>query len=1382
MIPFPERCRLRGLASLCAVCFLFLFLFLPSAPAVEPFDIDSALLRELNKLEMFEYSRLQLILLEERYPDKRGHVLLEKARTLYLAGKSKLADEVLAAIQPDSPVYEQALLLGGEAAARRKKFDQAEKAYSRFFKNVKPPSGRRRSEVETYKRAIAVYSHVLRQQGKAEEASRIIGLLANIKGEGATGDRQLAFLKNQAVLDAEEGKLAERVAVDRDAVVATLNKLRDLQFMRDGVAAAAYVESARAHVILGGDSLITLKKAGKDDEIAKVEDFLEAIKFLKMAAPFLEEIEHVVVKGRDKSSSPLAGAMFYKGRALWGQALVAASARNMEQTRKLVRAAAKYFELVAADYGDSPYRMKALNEHSKCGAYLERKFGETLKLTQVNVEAELELKLEQAGAMVQNENYAGAAESYLEGVRVARLSKRLPEVAMRLIVCYGRLERFLEAEALASYLTDLLPTSEQTAESLFRLGAVLYERAKKERPGPTRDDFTARAMSVWETFVDLAPVHPKAPDVSFIIAEHHYRTAADLAKKAAKTRTAKEAETLKAAAREAYLAAVPEYLRLTERYGSYTVGTRALYKLGWIYYSTDQPDEAVEAFLRYCEAETQPKHNDDRLEAKFRAAEQLMLGSSPAEAEAHFRELLGWLEKDNDRGFDVNTRIAKRIREDATSYLGWSLDLAGEKNRPRLTEGRQAITQQEREIKQAEGRIAANQELLNELEQSREKMDADFSDLERIYGKVDLDFAKAAEEQARKLAEDMTDMTAEEKTKAEQNLRTRAATLRTELLEGAEKELIGERLTREAERENLKAARKQAEERLAELSETLRREEAEETRLKARKKELAGKLQDLLDKLAAAEKAVVEGEAERQDLAEKAERLKEYRERAKTRQQREAVAKKQKELGTLLARTRAKLTEAHEIRNSLLTPETQQKQKELEEALAGAGAELKERTARVLNLKQAKAVAGKEAERLTAELQATAKALDFNRAMGKVLQTPLEEREARLENLREKGLQALEAFRKAKDLRIEKAVIRQNIARNAIATDKEAISQARRTIADIERDMAPVKAAFTGWKQRAEKQFREFLNTYPKSKHVPANMARLGTIYLELEQFDKASATLKKLAEDYPDSPAAEQALFNLGRAQCENGNYEEAGATFAQLLKDPAGVTAANLDFVSERMLEAGYPAVSLLASKELVVRSADRGREDYETLRERVRESALFRAGRASRLEKDPDGALVFFAKLLDENPNSAFYFETKFEVALCKRTTTPPDLEGAVVDLSEVLQYSDSQTVSNRALARLGETLAMSKERKDLERAVARLQQVVLLADPTVPANQPWIELALYGSAKAFARLGETAQRDKMVKLYARQFPKGRYRDALAKLPEPEFSPASTPAPAE
>ncbi|NLF16484.1 MAG: tetratricopeptide repeat protein [Lentisphaerae bacterium] len=1315
--------------------------------AIDESEVDFAVLEALHGIEMLDYAEILVEQMEAKYPKRRDEILIEKARTLYRTGKTKPAEAALEQIKPASPYAAMALLLRAEVAAMRGQNDAAAKVYAQYFAQTKPPQGKGRA-AEAYARAVSIYSTVLKRQGKGAEAAKVLELLAQTAG---ADDRKLAFLKGQAVIDSEEGKFDDKKPVNRAAIQAVITQLQELLFLRDGVAVSAYLETARAHILLAGDELNSLRQKDKGKDALKVNGFKDALRVIDMAdkSDLLADIEKEVASGADRSASPYAGALFYKGEAYRGLALAHYLAGDNDRARKIALAAAKLLETVVTDYGESEYRMKALTRHGRCSSFLEQAFGEKVALSDANVEAEVGLKLEQAQAFLQNKNYQGAIPLYLEALRLGRRSKRLPEVASPLIVCLGSTDRFLEAQAIASYLAQVMPQAEGTADCLFRLGGLMYEKAKGLQ-GEPREAMLADAMAAWELFVETASDHPKAPDVAFAIAEHHYRLADELVERSRKA-PANQREAAKTAAREAFQQAAPKYQRLVERYSAIDKGTRALYKLGWIYYTLEQPRDAVDAFLRYAESETLPRYADDRLEAKFRAAEQIMLGDTPAEAEEQFTELLSWLQPDNDKGFNPASKTAQRLREDAASYRAWSLDLAGEKVRPALLERRDRLADLDRQRRQAETAIRSAQDQLNALTAEADRLRQTWQDQTQALGAIDLDFAAQARAEAAKRPELDTDLA---KLAADMEGRVRAR-VRGELAACAEASaaLAAEKAALETKIGEAKAQLEAATQAAATAA---AEERAAGERLQARRQAAQE-----------AEKAIVEGEAASRQLEEQLQQIQEQQAAAEGAAQ-QALEAKAKALAEQLAQRREKLAEAYKQRDQIAGAAAAASA-DLEAALAAARDLAARRRREAETAQHRHDLVASAALVMAARLQANDRSLAAAEALDKALATPAgAARDALAAGLKAPSQAAIAAWKALHDEQTRHLALQRTAAEHQAEIGTTRLQELAAQRAEVEGQMKPLQETMVGWKRRAQEAFESFLKAHPKSSHVPKNLARLGAIFLELEAYDQASAVLNRLAREFPDSEATQEALFGLGRAQWEQGQTSEAAQSFAKLLEKPAAIHPGNLAFISERLLDQGDPAVSLAASRELLARTEAPKDPEAQRLRERAREAALFRAGQACLRLKAYDDARRWFTTLLTESPRTGFFFDAKFGLAQARRQQTPPDLNGALAELAEIIQFSEDPVQSNHALCWVGEALAAMGDPRSLQQAVARYQQVVLLADPTLEANQPWLEMAIAESAVIFNRLGQSKDRDAMLALYRERFPNGSRAAELQKLP--------------
>lgn len=1346
----------RGVLRLVAVLALA-----TSVRALDEAQVDVAVLAELNRLEFYDYAELLVEQMEAKYPDRLDEVLVEKARTYYSAGKSKLADAALERIKPTSASFPLALMLKAEVSALRGRNEDAAKAYAQYFQSAKAPAPDNERAVAAYTRAVSIYSTVLKRLGQGAEAAKVLELLG--KTEGAS-DRKLTFLKAQALIDTEETKFNDKAAVNRGAVQDGLKQLQELLFQRDGVAVSAYLETARGYLLLGGDELNALKQQEKGKEALKVAGFKQALDTIRMAdeSDLFRDIEKEMDKGSDNASSPYAGAFYYKAEACRGLALAHYMAGDEERAHKLAKAAAKLLETVISEYGESEYRSKALTKHEKCSAFLETAFGEKLAISDAGTDAEMSMKLEQAQALLASKDYQGATPLYLEALRLGRRSKRLPEVASRLIICLGSTDRLLEAQAVGSYLAQVMPKAEGTADCLYRLGGVMFEKAKT-LDGGARAEMLASAMDAWELFVEAAPDHPKAPDVCFAIAEHYYRlanAAAELSRQA----PAAERERLKAAAREAFLAAAPKYQRLSDRYSSIDKGIRALYKLGWVYYTVQQPRESIETFLRYCDAETQPQFADDRLEAKFRAAEQLMLGETPAEAVDPFGELLAWLEPGNDKGFDPKSKGAVRLKEDASSYLAWAYDLAGEKSRPDITAIRERRSETDRQKRRAEDDMRAARDQIQSLATEKERLLQEYADTIQAVSTIELDFAKLAQAEAAKRPGTEADLT---KMASDMEGRARARA-------------SGDRAARQVEKDALATEKAGIVQAAAGAQARLQAAGAAQTEAGAAEKAALDRLRGQRDAAASVEKAIVEGEAASRLQEDQLQQLQQQREAAADAAAREAIDKQARALAEQLTQTRAQTTEAYKRREQTAGPDAEKQMAEATAAVTQAQDVARAAAEDLVSAQQRDTLAALESQVADARLAAVAKAYEAATALEKVLAlATVDARLAAEPELQASAKQLAAAFAQVRDLQLQRQAAIEAAANARIKADEARLAEFAAAVTALDEQLKPLQATMGEWKTKALAAFEAFLKAYPKSTHVPKNLARLGAILLELQQYDKAAATLARLASEFPESEATQEALFSLGRAHCEQGDYAKAAEVFGKLLVKPAAVTAPALAFVSERMLEKGDPAVSLAASQELIGRSATAGDAESEKVRAKAREPSLFRAGQACLQLKRYDEAQKAFSTLLAENPRTGFFFDACFGLAQARRNQTPPDLNGAIDDLGQVIQFSTDPVQSNRALCLVGEALAAGTDQRSVQQAVARFQQVVLLADPKIEANRPWLEMAMVESAKAFARLGQTKERDEMVALCRERFPQGPRLAELDRLPAAQFQASPTAA---
>ncbi|MEI8079142.1 MAG: hypothetical protein WCH61_05885, partial [bacterium] len=671
----------------------------PSLLALDEFSYDLRMARKLCEFEMFDYADRQVAGMQVRYPKHLGEISLEQARILFLKGKAVQAEALLSGITAASVAYNDSRLLLAELAVRRGNNALAKQAYGEYFAKNSAPASTNDDDLEVFKKAVGGYAAILTQDGDGVGAAKVMDYLAKLPSEdGGMDERQIRFLKQQRILAAADQQLQAGKPLDAAVILAALAELdgqpNGLTWGRvDGLYAAALLETAHAQLLLNDPD--------------------KAIDKLKNGAEVLNAIEEEIKQERKPlDDSPMAGALYYYGVA---QAALAAKIQGTDKAgaEKLLVQALKRLQKVRQQYANSPYANKATLQLAQVKQVLEKDFGK--KITLGSEDAEVALRMQKADVFYRAGRQPEALPLYLEAAVGARGSRNFPEIAQRLIDCYFTSGKYLEAEAVASYVAEAYPADPAAAETLLRLGGLFYKKAKEvgEQDKVAAASLNARAMEWWDQFVDLAPAgNARAPDVAFMVAEDDYGKAVAAAAKTKEMPEGKDKEAAKAAARALYLDAVPKYERLIAKFPVHERGVRALYKLGWIYYSAaDQEDPALKkeratkaavAFQKYAAVEANTKLNDDVLEAKFRTGELLMLNGAAPAAIIQFSELVDWLKPGNTHEFDLNTAVTKRIREDAMVFLGWAYDYAGEASRPALDAIGVQIETAKRTIKAAE--------------------------------------------------------------------------------------------------------------------------------------------------------------------------------------------------------------------------------------------------------------------------------------------------------------------------------------------------------------------------------------------------------------------------------------------------------------------------------------------------------------------------------------------------------------------------------------------------------------------------------------------------------------------------------------------------------
>lgn len=1340
---------------------------LTAAPlsANDRFSYDVRLIEALAKAGFEDYSSLQFQRAMQAYPDRQDQIRLARGRALFAGGRRSQAADMLRQIPTTSPLYAQSRRLIAEAAYARQDWETAAAAYRDFFSKHDRPVSRDPGAVQDFMQAVQAYADVAINQGDTELAGRVLGYLDNIEDD-RIDPTQITFLRHQATLAAASQRADKGEDIDKPAVARAIQALERIQLDTTNyrLIINSLIEAAHGYILLGNHS--------------KGLETLQNLSDLLGQAP------------RDTPDSPLAAAYYYFGRALKGQAQDAFRADDRDTTRTRLLQALRFFERVTRDFGGSMYETRALVEIGRTRALIERIFPDQ-ELPRADDSGQIVLALREADNNLRAGNFGRAAQLYLSALRRTRTGSRVPEIINKLAYCWGQQGEFLKAQALAAYAAEVFPESRRTAETLLQVGAVLYEKYTGERDEAEQERWLDEAIGVWDRFVALAPDHQSAPEIAFLIAENTYRKAEQLMRQAPGAGSRAERQELETEARRLFAEAVPLYERMFDGpLATSARGIRALYKLAWTHYALDNPRESAEAFLQYVVLESNPEHRNDRLEAKFRAAEQLMRSENPGDAIPHFEQLLAWLQPDSATDYDKDSDIARRIRVDAASYLAWSHDLSAESLRPRLRQIDTRISFLDDAVSRQQAAIEAAEDRIREADELQQQARDDFEGMQEQQAEGLPDPYAQALTQTMPSEEDMRGWTEAEREQRRRLARQEAEQFARELLQNVRLQIQGEREELTAERDNINREIARLRERGEQLEERARELRTQRNTVESNLDDARGRLARRRQQVERARQAVNQLEQDAEKWRTQMARARDMLREGDAQQQAEA-----REIGREAQRnlldTRHALEEARAEFNDVNSDEMQRRIAALQDEVEGLEERKQRIAADIVANQHEQALLATEQDIAVARLQFVAAMLRRNQALGQIMAVARAERQnaAEQRNWSQLTDNALQAGQTLMEHRIAKGDVLKQNAQEDIAIATRAIEDVQTDIAALRSERQPIQETFNERKRRAMAEFERFVEAYPNAdQHLPSNMARIGTIALQFDMYDKAAAYFERLQNEYPDHDALRDAMYNLGRSQFETGQIDEAVAAFEDVLKAPAEQPTANLNRIARMMSEAGRHAIALQALGELLRRSQDPAHPDYDMLVGGTRESFLFRAANAAYRAQEHTRAARYVTTLIDENPRAGVYFDSLILRARARRHMQPPQLLEARQDLAEVISQAQDNVLVVEALVEQAKVFLAYDDEEGVRRAIGLLTQIVLvdegeviyLVDHNDPAIRDLLEDALYSAAQAYALAGQIENRELVVAAYREEFPNGRFVDQMGRLPAARYRLQTSQAP--
>ncbi len=1330
---------LRRILSCAALFAVILSVTCPSARAVDPFDYDFALVDALNRLKMQQYALDQLNLMLERYPGRKPTVLIEKGRILALTGDWEKGKEIIQQIEPGSSRYAQAQLALADVAFQQGRADRARQLYEQFFDEHQRPVSASVQDRKAFRRAILNSAMLLDRAGKHEAAQQRRKLLKKFKQKKFKFNmRQITYMNAKAILNSQQEKYFKKEKqVDNRQVQLALNKMDSLKWEMDGIATASYVGRAQAHTLLDQPD--------------------EAISVLETAWEVIERTDKALRKEDQKAQSPMAGAYFFMGRAYKIKARQAAQSGEREKAKKLLIKSARYLLQVAKKYTASQLAAQSVLELEKIRTLLKNQFGAQMTVDLPRGKL-MRMQALRAKTHFSDGNYEKALPVYMKAMRVAWQNPAVIEgnVAERVIFCLGKLERYLEAWAIADYLKDVFPEKKTEVATQFRrVGAFLYEAANAAADSRRKELFRGDAMQAWETFVELNPAHRQAAPTAYAIAEHHYSKAKDLEKELQRAKNEGIAEEkinkMNERLRTLFNQCIPRYQRVVDNFGTSHKAVRALYKLGWIHYSLGNNRKSAHAFTRYAKKESKSKYALDRYRAAFYAGITRMESQQPSKAIEHFRQIIDWSEKETPlKGLNAASDQVTDLRRDAFSMIGWCHDRMASQYQKEITALQDEVKRLQRRIGELETRLSKAKKDKQQAEAAQEKAKKTFEQQREQYTRpvpsIELYTKRALE------GKNLEEMSEAARRKTRQNAEQQAGRELKKVLSDQRRALPGEieRSRKEINRLEKKVTEKKKT--LDELKTSIKENEDKLQTLQEDKKMLAADLKSLSEQIQSAEKALEETKAQQQKLQQQLEKAKQENDNRK----RMEIAQQQQKVRD----------ELRDIRRRVSREAGQEEKKELEQLQKRLSRTVRRIEERKRSLTQSRARKKElqkeinllEKQKLVAEGTLALKKAEKAYANAEVVEERKKLRTGMIAERKEKLADVLE---KVKDAKIQLAVYRQNTASERIETFKPKIAELEAQIEKTRKEQIPIQKKRNALWRKELDQFETYVAKFPESKHAPKNLSRIGTLHIELGNYDEASKTLSRLTEKYPESEAADRALFDLGRAFVENKEMKQAADIFKRMCRKVHKVELTRLNYICRTMLQAGEWQLVAKAGEEILRRSKEKDIEAF------VVENTRFRLGKAHYRMGNGDTCISVLEDLLSQNPKTGYYFDALLLMGRAYLEKDQPQLSQAKKKFAEVLKLAHEQPDARQeASLLLGKVYMKQGDKASLRRALVNFHSVVEFTQDDRPSAKKWVEVAMYRSVLVNKKLGEEERARKVAERYRNNYPNGQYLKKLEK----------------
>ena len=359
---------------------------------------------------------------------------------------------------------------------------------------------------------------------------------------------------------------------------------------------------------------------------------------------------------------------------------------------------------------------------------------------------------------------------------------------------------------------------------------------------------------------------------------------------------------------------------------------------------------------------------------------------------------------------------------------------------------------------------------------------------------------------------------------------------------------------------------------------------------------------------------------------------------------------------------------------------------------------------------------------------------------------------------------------------------------------------------------------------KAISEFDSFVRKHPDDPLAPAYLMRIGIIHMDMGRDSEAQKILTRLTTDYKDSAEAKNAQYVLARTLYTAGNYDKALDIFDNLFKDGQEQLIRNLSVTNLRWIASSLSQcpdesqakraaeIALKVCERLIMAVQDPNLDDWfseqraselksdkaaaRTAVSRLEQRLHLDAGRAAAKAGQFDKAVAELEKIEMLEKDSPYFYDMHF--AMAEARELQGRAEEARAELAKISVranqtanfelYNKAQVLTGESFLKSGainkayacfsiiaatafpedEDDASADATAETESEAGETAGVPAAEEETDPAAMQWIEQAIYRTAYTAALLGNTEERDRMVKKYRKHFPDGKYAAEIGSLP--------------